>query len=365
MPVLTNIRSLARCEESGAASEIHQIADAALVWQGEQIVWLGVCADLPEIYAGEPKVDANKALVAPGLIDCHTHLAFGGWREDEFEQRCLGASYQEIAAKGGGILSSVKTTRTATEEELIQRCAGFLKDIARLGVTTIEAKSGYGLNVEDELKVLRVYKRLNETQVVDIIPTYLGAHVIAPEYREDRSAYLKLITDEVLPQVAEQGLAEFCDVFVEEGAGAYSIEEARTVLLAAKEHGLQAKLHVDQLSDGGGAQLAAELGAVSADHLEYVSDAGISAMAKSGVIAVSLPLASLYLRQPALNARKLIDAGVRVSLATDFNPGSAPSYHLPMAMTLACTLNRLTPHEAIKATTIHAAMAINRQSTLR
>ena len=362
MPVLKNISSLAQCLSQGPQSEIHLLSDAALVWEAEQILWVGQQRELPDEYSSLPVVDAEQCLVLPGLVECHTHLAFGGWRESEFKLRCSGATYQEIAASGGGILSSVKTTRAASEQELIEHCLENLKQMAALGITCVEAKSGYALNKEDELKVLRVYRELNNLQPLEIVPTYLGAHVMAPEFRDNRQGYIDLITKEILPQVAEQNLAEFCDIFVEEGA--YSNDEAREVLTAAKDLGLDLKLHVDQLTDGGGAELAAELSAVSADHLEYVSDRGIEAMAEANVTAVSLPLATLYLRQKPLDARRLINAGVKVAVSTDFNPGSAPSYHLPMAMTLACTMNYLTPNEAIKAATIYAAAAINRASEL-
>jgi imidazolonepropionase len=223
-------------------------------------------------------------------------------------------------------------------------------------VTTVECKSGYGLNVEDELKTLRVYRRLQQEQPVGIVPTFLGAHVVPPEFRNDREAYLRLLCEELIPTIASEELAVFCDVFVEETA--FSVAEARLVLETGKWHGLRSKLHVDQLHDGGGARLAAEVRAISADHLEYASNEGIWALGSAGVVAVSLPLATLYLRQQPMRARNFIDAGVALAVATDFNPGSAPSYHLPLAMMLACTMQRMTPAEALKGTTRYAARAI-------
>jgi imidazolonepropionase len=225
-----------------------------------------------------------------------------------------------------------------------------------LGVTTIEAKSGYGLDREHELELLRIYQRLAQVEPVAIVATFLGAHVVPPEFRDRRDAYVALLTEELIPAVAAERLATACDVFVEESA--FSVDEARRILLAGQAAGLAARLHADQLSACGGAELAAEVGAFSADHLEHVSERGIAALAERGVVAVSLPIASLYLNQPPMPARRLIAAGVPVAVATDFNPGSAPSYHLPLAMTLACTLQRMTPWEALKGATSYAAKAL-------
>jgi imidazolonepropionase len=359
--VLRNIGALATCRADGAQGELHVIEDAALVWNGPLIVWAGPERDLPEAYRVADTEDAGRRLVVPGLVDCHTHLAFAGWRAGEFTERALGRSYTEIARSGGGIASTVRQTRAASEAELLERCRGFLDAMMQLGVTTVECKSGYGLNVDNELKLLHVYRLLAEEAAATIVPTFLGAHVVPPELRDDRGRYLALLVDELIPVVARDGLARCCDVFVDDGA--FSISEARRILLAAKAAGLALKLHADQLSDDGGALLAAEVGALSADHLEHVSDAGIAALAAAGVVAVSLPIASLYLRQPPLPARQLIEAGVAVAVATDFNPGSAPSYHLPLALTLACTLQGMTPAEALKGATILAARAIGLEET--
>jgi imidazolonepropionase len=228
--------------------------------------------------------------------------------------------------------------------------------MAALGVTTIEAKSGYGLDREHELELLRVYRRLGQLEPVAIVSTFLGAHVVPPEYRDRREAFVSLLIDELIPAVAAERLATACDVFVEESA--FSVEEARRILLAGRAAGLAPRLHADQLSAGGGAELAAELGALSADHLEHVSDSGIAALARAGVVAVSLPLATLYLGHEPLPARRLIAGGANVAVATDFNPGTAPSYHLPLAMTLACTLQRMTPAESLKGATYYAAKAL-------
>jgi len=290
------------------------------------------------------------------LVDCHTHLAFAGWRADEFEQRLRGRSYLDIAQAGGGIMSTVRQTRSASEADLLRRAEDFLRQMLALGVTTVECKSGYGLEPDAELKLLRVYRKLATEQPVRVVPTFLGAHVVPPEFRDDRAGYIDLLVDRMIPAVAKEKLAACCDVFVEESA--FTVPEARRILRAGQKSGLSAKLHADQFTSGGGAELAAELGALSADHLEHISEAGIRAMVTTGVVAVSLPLASLYLGQPPMPARRLIETGVAVAVATDFNPGSAPSFHLPLALTLACTLQRMTPAEALKGATIYAARAV-------
>ena len=357
MPILTNIATLVTCRREGGQDAVHPVEDAALVWTGGIIRWVGPAVELPAAYAGEERVDAEGALVIPGLIDSHTHLAFGGWRADEFAQRIRGVSYRAIAQAGGGILKTMRQTRTASEDALVAKAVSFLAEMVQLGVTTVEAKSGYGLNVEDELKLLRVYRRLAGAQPVRIVPTLLAAHVVPPEYADQRGAYVDLICDDLIPNVAERGLARFCDVFVEDTA--FTPDEARRICRAGTQHGLRPKLHVDQLEDGDGARLAAEVGAVSADHLEYVSEEGLWAMAEARVVAVALPLATLYLNAPPFDARRALAQGVRVAVATDFNPGSAPSYSLPLALTLACTLCRLTPAEALKGATYYAACALD------
>lgn len=356
MPVLKNIGTLATCAPQGVQADIHSIPNAALVWEGDRIVWVGSAAELPAAYQSLNQLDAAGKLVVPGLVDCHTHLAFGGWRAAEFEQCLQDASYLEIAEAGGGIARTVRQTRERSEAALFDKASKILQQMTQLGVTTVECKSGYGLDLENELKLLRVYKRLGETRPNRIMSTFLGAHVVAPEYRDHPNDYVRLLIDEMIPAVAEAKLASFCDVFVEETA--FDLKTARTILEAGKACGLRPKLHVDQLSDGGGALLAAELNAISADHLEHISDLGIDAMAKTNVVAVSLPIATLYLNQPPLPARKLIAAGVPVAVATDFNPGSAPSYHLPWAMSLACVTQKMTPAEVLKGATHYAAKAL-------
>lgn len=362
MQVLAHIAELATCPPDTAQDDAGIIRDAALVIAGEAIAWVGPMQDLPQEYRNEETIDCHGRLVTPGLVDCHTHLCFGGWRGDEFEMRLAGASYQEIAAAGGGIISTVAATREGTADDLERKAAKALKNILALGVTTLECKSGYGLDETNEIKQLEIYRRLDKTQAVDLVPTFLGAHIVPPEYRQDRDRYISLLCDTLIPEIASRGLAEFCDAFVEQGA--YTIQEAKRIFTVARQHGLKIKLHADQLSDGGGAKLAAEFEAVSAEHLEYINEQGISALAKSGTVAVSLPLASLYLDERYLPARTLLEAGVRVAVATDFNPGSAPSYHLPLAMTLACLNQGMTPQEVLNGVTSVAARAIDRQDRI-
>jgi imidazolonepropionase len=362
MPLLRNIAQLATCPPDTPQHDAGLVADAALVWEDDVVRWSGPARELPARYRDEPAFDAGGRLVVPGLVDCHTHLCFGGWRGDEFEQRLQGVSYARIAAAGGGIASTVAATRAASADELLGKARSALDGMLALGITTVECKSGYGLDESNEIKQLEVYRRLNELHEIELVATYLGAHIVPPEHQDDRERYLRLICETVIPRVAAAGLARFCDAFVEEGA--YSIAEARRIFEAARAHGLGIKVHADQLSCGGGAQLAAEVAAVSAEHLEYVSDTGIEALAGSGTVAVSLPLASLYLGEPFLDARKLLAAGVPVAVATDFNPGSAPSYHLPLAMTLACVQQAMMPQEVLKGATTVAARAIGLQERI-
>ena len=356
MKVLRNIGCLAACLPEGRQSDIHVVHGAAVAWEEGTIRWVGRESELPAEYAGADSLDAGGRLVIPGLVDCHTHLVFGGWRGDEFEQRLRGASYLDIARAGGGIMSTVRATRAAGDDALHARAATALEGMRRLGVTTVECKSGYGLDRDTELRILRLYRRLARETPTRIVATFLGAHVVPTEYREDRGSYVRLLVEELIPLIAAEHLATCCDVFIEDTA--FSVEEGRRILLAGRTAGLAPKLHADQLSSCGGAELAAEVGALSADHLECASAAGMAAMASAGVVAVSLPIATLYLRQAPMPARKFIEAGVPVAVATDFNPGSAPSYDLPLALMLACNLQRMTPAEALKGATSVAARAL-------
>lgn len=308
-------------------------------------------------------LDAGNRVVLPGFVDAHTHPIFAGTRVDEFEQRATGATYEEIAAAGGGIRSTVRKTRAASEDDLFQlamrRSAWFL----RSGTTTIEAKSGYGLSLDDELKTLRIIRRLNSTGPLRYVPTFLGAHEIPDEYRGRASEYVDLVINEMLPLVARDQLAEYCDVFCE--SSVFDVSSSRKILCAAKALGFGIRIHADQLTRSGAAQLAAELGANTADHLEYVDESGICALAQAGVQPVLLP-ASVYAlgRNKFPPARQMIDAGLAIVLATDFNPGSSPTPSIPLVLSLASTQMRMTPAEAIAATTINAAYSLGRGSQI-
>jgi imidazolonepropionase len=356
MQVLRNIGLLAACAPAGGQAATHEVPEAALAWEDGKIVWVGPERDLPRAWLEAESLDAGGRLVIPGLIDCHTHLGFAGWRAQEFEARLRGVDYEEALRNGGGILTTVAATRAASDGELFARAAGCLDEMVALGVTTVECKSGYGLDFATELRLLRLYRRLARERPTRIVTTVLGAHAVPPEFAHDRAAYVALVTRELLPAAAREGLADCCDVFLERSA--FTAAEARDVLETARSLGLGRKVHADQLSSGGGAELAAEVGALSADHLECVSERGIRALSEAGVVAVSLPLASLYLNRPPMPARRLIEAGVPVAVATDFNPGSAPSYHLPLAMLLACLMQRMSPAEVLKGATLYSARAL-------
>ena len=311
--------------------------------------------------AGET-IDADGRLVTPGLVDAHTHLIFGGWREHELALKLQGVPYLEILAQGGGILSTVRNTRAATEEELADKAAEALSMMLEMGTTTCEAKSGYGLSTEDELKQLRAIRRLQGTQPVELVPTFLGAHAVPEEYKSDRAAYIRLLCEEMIPAVAKENLAEFCDVFCE--TGVFTAAESRKILEAGKKYGMIPKIHADEINPIGGTELTAELGAISAEHLICATDEGIQAMRKGGTVACCLPATSFYLNANFARARDMVSAGVPVAIATDFNPGSCPNLSLQFAMNLGCYKYRLTPAEVLTAVTLNAAAAIHRADTL-
>lgn len=304
----------------------------------------------------EQIIDAEGRLATPGLADAHTHLIFGGWRQDELADKLHGVPYLDILARGGGILSTVRATRAATEAELLEKGRRALLEMQRFGVTACEAKSGYGLETETELRQLRVIRQLGQECAMDLAPTLLGAHALPPEYQADREGYLRLLCEEMIPRAAAEGLARFCDVFCEEGV--FTAEESRRILLAGKAHGLLPKLHADEIHPIGGSQLAGELGAVSAEHLIVCPEEGMDSMARSGVIACLLPCTSLYLGASFAPARRLVEKGVAVAIATDFNPGSCPCLNLQLAMSLGCLYYRLTPEEVLTAVTLNGAAAM-------
>lgn len=342
------------CARRGPAQgQLRLLKNAWVLAQGGIITALG---------QGEPPcgaeqiIDAEGRLATPGLADAHTHLIFGGWRQDELADKLHGVPYLDILARGGGILSTVRATRAATEAELLEKGRRALLEMQRFGVTACEAKSGYGLETETELRQLRVIRQLGQECAMDLAPTLLGAHALPPEYQADREGYLRLLCEEMIPRAAAEGLARFCDVFCEEGV--FTVEEARRILLAGKAHGLLPKLHADEIHPIGGSQLAGELGAVSAEHLIVCPEEGMERMARSGVIACLLPCTSLYLGASFAPARRLVEKGVAIAIATDFNPGSCPCLNLQLAMSLGCLYYRLTPEEVLTAVTLNGAAAM-------
>jgi imidazolonepropionase len=355
--------TLAGAKRPRAGGELRQLSiveDGAMLVCGGEIEAVGRRREIESlINDGTEVIDAGRRVVMPGFVDAHTHPVFAGIRANEFEQRTTGATYREIAARGGGIRSTVRATRNASLNDLVKAGKRYAQWFLRCGTTTIEAKSGYGLTIEDELKILRAIKQLNEETPLRYVPTFLGAHDIPSEYRSRRETYVSLVINEMLPRVAQEKLAEYCDVFCE--TDVFTTDESWQILSAARCQGLGLRVHADQLSMSGGAKLAAELGAATADHLEHADAVGIQALKAAKVQPVLLP-GSVYAlgsnRYPP--AREMIDAGLAVVLATDFNPGSSPTPSLPMILSLACTQMKMTPAEALTAATINAAYSLGR-----
>lgn len=344
-------------------NELEVIEDGSVWIENGIIQAIGTTAELEEKYAARAHeavvTDASGYLVTPGLVDPHTHVVFGGSREGEFEKRLQGVSYMDIMNAGGGIHATTKMTREATVEQLIAQTLPRLDSFLAHGVTTIEGKSGYGLDLENELKQLRVMKALKEEHVIDIVPTFMGAHAVPGDYKGREDAFVDVIINDMLPVVAKEGLAKFNDVFCE--LGVFTPEQSERILEAGKEYGLTPKIHADEIEPYGGAELAAKVGAISAEHLLKASEEGMERMAEAGTIACLLPATALYLREQAAEGRKMIDKGVPVAISTDCNPGSSPTTSMPLVMNLACISMRLTPAEALTAATYNAACAIDMQ----
>jgi imidazolonepropionase len=367
----TNQNEVARLSAADAGGPDAPSAPVVAAWEG-RILAVGPRADLEKVLESEgyslgrfARLDARGGTVTPGLVDPHTHLLFAGSREDELELRQRGAGYMEILAAGGGILSTVAATRAASAEALHAHGRRWLDEMLGHGTTTIEAKSGYGLDLATELRLLAVAHELGKAGPIEIVPTFLGAHAVPPEYRsrpDGAEAYVRSIIDEQLPGVAAQGRARFCDVFCEEGA--FTADQSRRILLAASGFGLLSRLHADELVPSGGAELAAEIGAVSADHLAAPSEAGMTALAEAAaegraVVATLLPATTWFLmKNHHAPARRFIERSIPVAIGTDFNPGTSPTASMPLAMTVACLSLGLTPDEALVAATINAAYAI-------
>ncbi len=356
--IVTPIGSSSKCGK--------QMREVKTIGRGYVAVDGGIIVKVDE---GEPvkieaktTVDAQGKVITPGLVDPHTHLIHAGSRENEMVWKTRGVSYLDILKKGGGILSTVKATRSASDGALISQVLKSLRRMLKYGTTTAEVKSGYGLNTRQELRLLDLIRGLNSLQPIDLVSTFMGAHALPEEYKNDKQSYVKLVADKMLPEVAEQGLAHYCDVFCEEGV--FDIDDTRYILGAAKKLGLGLKIHADEMSPMGGAELAAELKTVSADHLLSSTDEGLLKMKQAGVIAVVLPVTSLYLGEKFARARDMIDMGLAVALATDYNPGSSPTESMQLVMNIAALKLKMTPEEIITAATINAACALGEGETI-
>lgn len=365
MPLLIkNIKQLVtvashgeRVKADSTMRDLAIIEGATALIENDRIAWVGKSSEFEEDSRVEYDIiDAADKVVMPGFVDSHTHMMFAGSREEEFAMRAAGTTYQEIAKRGGGILSTVKEVCKAGKRELKRLADKRLDAMMEMGTTTVEIKSGYGLDMDNEIKMLEAINELNKEHPMTIVPTFLGAHAIPEEFQENKCEYVDLIINKMLPYVGKKQLAKFCDVFCEQGY--FSVEESKKILLEGKKYGMISKLHADELTSIGGAELAAEVGAISADHLEHIRETGIQALKHSNVIATLLPGVSFFLRHPYAPARKLIDAGIPVAIATDFNPGSCMSFSMPLMMTIACTQMKMTPEEAITACTLNAAAAL-------
>ena len=368
--IIKNAAELVTCsgfkaKKGKEMADLHIISDGAVVIKEGTIAAVGKTKDIVKQYekpGDDPSdfdlIDARDKAVLPGFIDSHTHFVFAGYRADEFSWRLQGDSYMEIMQRGGGIVNTVKATRKAAKAELVQSGIKRLDSMLSFGVTTVEGKSGYGLDRRTEIKQLEVMTYLDQIHYVDVVPTFLGAHAVPEEYKGKEDAFIDFMVNEVMPEVVERRLAEFCDIFCEKTV--FSVEQSRRLLARAKDLGLGLKLHADEIVQLGGAELAAELGAVSADHLLQVSDRGITDLAKAGVVAILLPATAFSLREPYAPGRKMIDQNCAVALATDFNPGSCFTESIPLVFALATLYMNISPEEAVTALTLNAAAALKR-----
>ena len=343
-----------KAKHGSEQGQINLIEKVWLLFEGDRIIDLGQGAPP----ASDQVIDAEGRLVTPGLVEPHTHLVFGGWREHELAMKLKGVPYLDILAAGGGILSTVRSTRAATKQQLIDKTLPVLNRMLSLGVTTCEAKSGYGLSLEHEIKMMEAVKELDKRQPIDLVSTFMAAHAVPEEYKEDRNAYIDLVINEMIPVAADRGLAEFCDVFCE--TGVFDAEESRRILLAGQAAGLRSKCHSDEIDPIGGTEMAGSIGAVSCEHLIACAPSGIKAMAEGGVIACCLPATSFYLNAGFAPARDMINSGVPVAFGSDFNPGSCPVHSLQIAMNIGCYKYRMTPEECLTAVTLNAAAAIGK-----
>jgi imidazolonepropionase len=361
--ILSNLKGIISAKDSLPFFQLQVLEDNAIAIEQDCILAIADPETLTQQYPTARVIDGQNYWALPGYIDPHTHPVFYKTREEEFEMRLQGKSYEEIAAEGGGIRNSVRAFRQASFQELLELTCQRIQEFIPYGTTTIEAKSGYGLSLKDEIKSLQILKKAAALLPITIVPTFLGAHEIPDEYRDRREAYIELLIKEMIPAVAGEKLAEFCDIFTEKQV--FSIRESEKILLAARDHGLQLKLHADELSPLGGAELAARLKAVSADHLLMVSDQGILAMKEAGVIPVLLPGTAFFLgKRQYAPARKMIEQGLPVALASDYNPGSSFTQNMNLILSIACTQMRMLPAEAICSSTLHSAHALRRANEL-
>ena len=348
---LANISNLVTYQTK--SNSIETFSDVDLLINGEFIEAIGISLD-----DSQQTIDCSGRLVTPGFVDCHTHSVFYNGREEEYSKRLSGISYQHIAQEGGGINASIQGVRKASENELLDKVSKRMKRFIKLGTTTVESKSGYGLDTESELKSLRVLDKLNQYLPIDIVPTFLGAHAFPPEYSDNHNGYVELLCNEMIPEVGKQGIAKYCDVFCENGY--FTVNQSKQILETAKYYGMIPRLHADEFKDSGAAKLAGEIGAISADHLMSVSDSGIQFLSSKGVTATLLPGTTFFLGSNSYApARKLLDAGISIALATDFNPGSCHIQSMPFIISLACLNLKLNLEEAFQAATWESAKTLN------
>jgi imidazolonepropionase len=352
-----------RAKVGRAMRDLGVLPNAGVLCVDGKIAWVGAMSDwdrtLPEGFA---EIDAGGKVVLPGFVDSHTHMMFAGERAQEFAIRAEGATYQQIAEAGGGILNTVTRVRAASKKELKKSTSRYMTEMMKHGTTTVEIKSGYGLEKDSEIKMLEAINELKREEMMTVVPTFIGAHAVPPEYKHSRELYMKLLLEEMTPYIGKKELATFCDVFCEKGY--FDLEDAERILIEGKKWGMKPKIHAEELTQLGGALLAAKVGAVSADHLEHISNEGIAALRDAGVVATLLPGVSFFLNHGYAPARKLIDAGAAVAIASDFNPGSCMSFSMPMMMTIACTQMQVTPEEALTAATLNGAAALDISSTV-
>lgn len=352
-----------RAKTGSEMKDIGIIRNAGVLSLNGRIEWVGPMAEwnrtVPDDVA---ELDADGMVVLPGFVDSHTHMMFAGDRAREFALRSQGATYQQIAEAGGGILNTIKNVRAASKKGLKKNTIRYLNMMMKYGTTTVEIKSGYGLDVESEIRMMEAIHELSREEVMTIVPTFIGAHAVPPEFKGNKPAYVDMVVNEMIPYIGRKKLAAFCDVFCEQGY--FDLEESGRILNEGKAAGMAPKIHAEELHPLGGAQLAASVQAVSADHLEHITDDGIAALKDANVVATLLPGVSFFLNHGYAPARKLIDAGVAVAIASDFNPGSCMSFSMPLMMTIACTQMRMSPEEALTAATLNGAAALNMSSTV-